>query len=87
MDTRYLDVAVVFTEDDQRTEAQVRTVVRGREFAGRGQSRRNPRDPNVPEIGEELALARALADLSHELVDAATASIEAREGHPVFLPA
>jgi hypothetical protein len=42
-------------------------------------------DPDVPSIGEELAAARALADLSHQLVDAASHDVEAFEGHPVRL--
>lgn len=33
-------------------------------------------DSNVPEIGDELAAARALADLSHQLLDAAVQDIE-----------
>jgi len=39
----------------------------------------------VPRIGEELATARALADLSHQLVHAAADNIEAIEGHEVTL--
>jgi len=38
---------------------------------GTGVARRNPADPNVPEIGDELAAARALSDLAHALLDAA----------------
>jgi len=37
----------------------------------------------VPVIGEELAAARALSDLSHQLLHAAAARIEDFEGHPV----
>jgi Rv2632c-like len=34
-------------------------------------------------IGEELAAARALSDLSHQLLEAAAARIESFEGHRV----
>lgn len=34
---------------------------------GKGHARRNPIDRNVPEIGDELAVARALADLADRL--------------------
>lgn len=44
---------------------------------GVGNSSRNPRDPEVPEIGDELAAARALADLAAKLRAAAAEDIEA----------
>ena len=47
-----------------------------RSLAGRGQSRRNPDDPAVPQIGEELAAARALHDLANHLTEDAWAMIE-----------
>ena len=37
----------------------------------------------MPAIGDELAAARALSDLAHNLLDAAAGRIEAFEGHPV----
>ena len=52
-------------------------------FHGYGQAKRAPQDPKVPVIGEELAAARALSDLSHQLLDAAAGRIEKFEGHPV----
>ena len=44
---------------------------------GVGTSSRNPRDPEVPEIGDELAAARALANLAENLRRAAAADVEA----------
>lgn len=38
---------------------------------GTGVARLNPADPNVPEIGDELAASRALSQLAHALLDAA----------------
>ncbi|MBI2169078.1 MAG: DUF1876 domain-containing protein [Actinobacteria bacterium] len=78
---------VLVDEDADRTEAKVTFHLREREFSAWGRARRNPDDPNVPVIGEELALARALNELSHRLVEAAAESIESFEGHPVELHA
>lgn len=41
----------------------------------------------VPEIGDELAAARALADLAHYLLDATAADIEQLTHAAVYLPA
>ena len=40
-------------------------------LSGTGAARLNPADPNVPEIGDELAAARALSQLAHALLEAA----------------
>lgn len=47
---------------------------------GRGHARKNPSDRDVPEIGDELAAARALSDLAHRLLEAAARDIEAVTG-------
>jgi len=47
-----------------------------RSLAGSGRSRRNPTDPAVPQIGEELAAARALHDLANHLTNDAWDAIE-----------
>lgn len=78
-------VSVAFTEDDQRTRADAVLELSSHRFHGWGQARRSPSDPNVPVVGEELAAARALSDLSHQLLHAAADRIESWEGHPVEL--
>ncbi|HVN12269.1 MAG TPA: DUF1876 domain-containing protein [Kineosporiaceae bacterium] len=45
-------------------------------LVGRGSARLNPSDRGVPEIGAELAAARALSQLAHELLHAAALDIE-----------
>ncbi len=82
-ETNEILLDAVFDEGTQDTEARVTMQIAGREFVGLGRARRNPEDPNVPVVGEELALARALNDLSHKLVEAAADRIEEFEGHPV----
>jgi hypothetical protein len=44
---------------------------------GVGVARRNPRDPDVPEIGDELAVSRVLSELARRLLDAAAGDIDA----------
>ena len=78
-------VTVELEENEDRTEARATLSIGGKEFAGWGRARRNPGDPNVPMVGEELAVARALSELSHRLIDAAAGTIESFEGHPVRL--
>jgi hypothetical protein len=52
------------------------------EVRGHGASRRNPRDESEPRIGDELATARALSDLAHQLLAAAATDIESRTHVP-----
>jgi hypothetical protein len=54
-------------------------------LCGVGRARRNPRDESVPQIGEELAAARALSDLAHRLLDAAAHDIERHTHEPANL--
>lgn len=64
-------------EDERRTRAEARLHTQDRTaLTGEGSSMRNPADYEVPEIGDELAVARALADLSHRLMEAAATDIE-----------
>ena len=80
------NVSIAFTEDDDRkTRADAILELRGERFHGWGRAKRNPDDPNVPVVGEELAAARALSDLSHQLLHAAAGRIEDWEGHEVEL--
>ena len=63
-------------EDADHCVFVVHLKVGDRDLYGRGQSRRNPSDPEVPRIGEELAAARALQDLAQHLTHDAWAAIE-----------
>lgn len=80
-------VGVTFTEDDKRTRADAILELSGQRFHGWGQAKRSPGDPNVPVVGEELAAARALSDLGHQLLGAAADRIEDWEGHKVTIDA
>ena len=73
-------------EHDEHTEAVARLQTRdATHFEGRGRARRNPGDRDVPEIGAELATARALGELAHRLLDAAIGDIEQATGHPAHV--
>ena len=79
-------VEIYIDEHDDHTRAEARLTTQDAAVTiGRGQARRNPHDTNVPEIGDELAAARALADLSHQLLDAAAQDIEDVTHRPVHL--
>ncbi|HUZ19920.1 MAG TPA: DUF1876 domain-containing protein [Acidimicrobiales bacterium] len=82
---RVWTVEIVLTEDADRTRADAHLRAPHRELAAWGRARRNPADPDVPAVGEELAVARALSELSHLLVSEAADTIEAFEGKPVEL--
>lgn len=70
-----VDISLEETDGDTRAEAWLAT--RGDEgLRGHGRARCNPADWDVPEIGAELAAARALSDLAHQLLDTAAADIE-----------
>jgi len=71
-------VDIYLDEKDGETHAEARLTTREPDgIRGRGKARCNPADWDVPEIGAELAAARALSDLAHRLLDAAAADIEA----------
>jgi hypothetical protein len=55
-------------------------------LVGVGRARLNPADRDVPEIGDELAAARALNDLGHRLLIAAAGDIEGITHERVRLP-
>jgi len=83
---RTWQVEIFISEHDDATRAQARlTTPDDTVTPGRGRARRNPHDVNVPEIGDELAVARALADLSHQLLDDAVQDIEAVTHRPSHL--
>ncbi|TMR14921.1 DUF1876 domain-containing protein [Nonomuraea turkmeniaca] len=61
-------VRIQLTEDGDDTAARAAlTTDDGTVIVGNGRAKRNPSDPAVPEIGDELAASRALADLAERL--------------------
>jgi hypothetical protein len=79
-------VSIQLTEVDGRTHASaVLHSGTGNELTGKGSARKAPADVDVPEIGDELAAARALADLSHHLLESAATDIEGMTRLPAHI--
>lgn len=86
MPTAAWNIEVTFEEDDVRTDATARLrLPDGAELTADGHARRNPADPARPKIGEEIATARALSDLVHQLLDKAAGEIEEVTDEPAHL--
>jgi hypothetical protein len=77
--TRCLTVELDLEETLHRTDARASLSFRGERLTGYGYARRNPSDENAPEIGEELAAARALTDLAGKMHVLAAQAIEERQ--------
>ncbi|MGW7367699.1 DUF1876 domain-containing protein [Streptomyces sp. NPDC054841] len=84
MRTKKWNVEIVITESDRTTQAEARLRGQNAElFVGEGTAHRNRTDPDVPHIGDELAVARALSGVTHELLHEAAAEIETITGERV----
>ena len=71
--TRTLPIQVHLVEREVDTTADVTlSLESGVQVRGHGAAHRHPRDGDVPEMGDELATARALSELSHRLVEIAS---------------
>ena len=81
MHARTWHVEIHLSEDGTRTraEAVLRTDA-GTELRSTGVARRSPEDHDAPEIGDELAVCRALSGLSHDLFEASVLDVEANTG-------
>lgn len=66
-----ITLSLHLSEDDIETIAHAVLDLRGDHFEALGRSRRNPIDPPMPVIGEELAIARALSELTGQIMAAA----------------
>jgi hypothetical protein len=79
-------IEVSFSEDDVRTDANaVLRMADGAALTANGHARRNPADPARPKIGEEIATARALSHLVHQLLDKAAGELEEVTHEPAHL--
>jgi hypothetical protein len=73
---KHISIEIGIDEDDTTTLVHAVLDLRGDHFDATGRAKRNPVDPSVPVIGEELALARALSSLEDQIIDAAYAKID-----------
>ena len=80
------NVRIDIGEHDGRARAVAHLRTRDTDrMVGVGFARLAPTDRDVPEIGAEIAAARALAELSRRLLGAATQDVEAVTGEPSHL--
>lgn len=79
---KHIAIEIGIDEDDTTTLVHAVLDLRGDHFDATGRAQRNPSDSNVPAIGEELALARALGSLEKQLIDMAYAKIDAATPAP-----
>ena len=81
-------IDIFIDEHERQTRAEARLHTRDRtRLVGVGLARCNPVDRSVPEIGDELAVARALTDLAHKLIDATVSDIESMTHMPAHVEA
>lgn len=66
----------LFEEDDGTTKAHLVLNTGTTELTGHGAAHCHPADANIPEIGDELAVGRALNDLAGQLLQVAERDIE-----------
>jgi hypothetical protein len=85
MDERVFTVEIGVQEEPGHTLAKALLDLDGRVLGGWGRARRNPADAERPRLGKELAVARALADLAHQLGADVDAQIETAEGKPAHV--
>ena len=79
--TRQIDLMI--EEQEERTRAKARLVWAGKKFVGVGLSRLDPADEPVAQIGDELAVARALFDLAEQLMALTSTDIQTNTHEPV----
>lgn len=76
---KHITIEIGIDEDDTTTLVHAVLDMRGEHFDATGRAKRNPSDPCIPVIGEELALARALGSLEDQIIDAAYQKIDGLE--------
>ncbi|MFC5951968.1 DUF1876 domain-containing protein [Pseudonocardia lutea] len=82
-ESKHWTVSIDIDEHEGRTRATARLHTRDSDsVVGVGLARLNPADRDVPEIGDELAAARALSELAHRLLDITASDLE-RANTPV----
>ncbi|WIX75615.1 DUF1876 domain-containing protein [Amycolatopsis carbonis] len=86
MHSKQWHVDLFLSEEEGSTHARARlTTGAAKTLDAEGTARLNPSDRDVPEIGDELAAARALSELAHRLLEVAAGDIEGVTHEPVRL--
>jgi hypothetical protein len=85
MHTRKWHAEVFLFEQDGQTRADVVLETGENTLHGHGEARCHSGETDVPEIGDELAVARALADLARKLSTTAADDLEGIGQSPAHL--
>jgi len=86
MHTSTWQIEINFDEDDTHTHANaILQFGDGTRASARGDAYRNPVDPSQPMVGEEIAAARALADLTTQLLERAAGQIQSATHQQAYL--
>lgn len=80
-------VRLYLFEEDRTTKVRVELDTGANRLTGHGTARCSPGDDDVPEIGDELAAARALEHLAAQLKGAAYGDMPAAAAAPAGPPA
>ncbi|MGZ4606865.1 MAG: DUF1876 domain-containing protein [Blastococcus sp.] len=85
-DVKRWTVTIDIDEHDGHTRAVAHLKTRDTDrMVGIGLARLDPNDRDVPEIGDELAVARALSDLGRRLLHETAEDVEGVTGQPAHL--
>jgi hypothetical protein len=80
--SKHWTVAIEIDGHNGHTRANARLGWRDQTAVGVGTARLDPDDRNVADIGDELAAARAIADLARRMMTATILDIEAVTNEP-----
>lgn len=72
-------ITLELVEEGDETRAHVVLRTKDRTLESRASAHRNPHDSSVPEIGDEYAAGRALADLGEQLIRAGSVDAAAQD--------
>lgn len=78
-------VTISVDEHPKRTRAIVEMPWRDQVLTGVGLAHRNPADRDIPEIGDELAVARALSDLADQLFSMTASDVNDATHEPTVI--
>ena len=82
-DAKTCQIDVLIEEHEERTRAKARLSWGCKKLVGVGLARLDPADDPVVQIGDELAIARALLDLANQLFALTSSDIQASTHEPV----
>lgn len=80
------DIKCQLAEDESKTVAVATLRTGTRTLQAIGKARRSPADPNLPRVGEDLAVSRALSQLAHDLLSDAVGQLETLTHAPAGIP-